>query len=254
MFAKLQFSVSLCLLHVVGCFLACALAEDAAQPLASVSVDVYQLKHWGERKFDIYLAKIRKTRVEDTAITERELEYMGTHNYSTQVNDDGVVLRQYWVEPSLKRGGAIVTYHCRKDALLTLARMEVFRDTKTTLVDVTDNAFELDFMGKTRSGVFPADTVTDASLLRLVTLLPRTPGKSYTVGHRTNTPEINILGGEQNTVHCLGTETVVIREREMECTKFQCGTALYWVRNSDSMLVRHEVPGWKIMELNETTR
>ena len=71
-----------------------AQAEEAAVPLASVVVDVYQLRHWGERKYDVYLADTRKYHYDDVAVTERELQFIGTHPFSTQVNDEGVVLRQ----------------------------------------------------------------------------------------------------------------------------------------------------------------
>jgi hypothetical protein len=226
-------------------------ASVAPQPLAQVPLDIYRLRDWGNPSYDIYLAYTDKHRIEDVAITEREMKFVATQKYFTQVKDDEILMRQYWIEPSLKRGGAVITYHCRKDALLSLARMEVQRDAKTYAVDVTDGEFDLEFMGKTRSGKFPANTVTDAALMRLVTLLPREPGKSYAFGHRTATPEINVLSGENAIIHCHGPETYEQGDVAHACTKFSCGEILLWVRDRDSRLMRYEVPGWKILLLRE---
>jgi hypothetical protein len=226
-------------------------ANEPPIPLQNVVVDVYHLRDWGTRRFDTYMATVEKQRIDGVAITSREMRYVATQKFVTEVTNAGVMMRQYWQEPTLKHGGALVTYHCRKDSLLSLTRMIVQRDAKTFQVDVTDGEFELDFLAKTRSGKYPTDTVTDAALMRIVTLLPRTPGKVYSIGHRTMTPEINILSGEQSEIRCVGPEIVHIREREMACTKFVSATTQLWVRDSDAMLVRLEIPGWKILELNE---
>jgi hypothetical protein len=240
------------LVSLVVCFVAVPGLCEEPVPLAETPVDVYHLQNWGQRKFNVYMSMTEKHREAKVSITEREMHFVATQTFSTEVKNDEVIMRQYWLEPTLKRGGALVTYHCHKDSLLSLARMQVQRDAKTYLVDVTQGEFNLEFLTKTRGGKYPADTVTDASLMRLVTLLPHTPGKQYSIGHRTATPEINVISGAASTIQCIGPDDLEIQKTRHECTKFICGETMLWVRTSDKMLVRLEVPGWKILELHDT--
>jgi hypothetical protein len=230
-----------------------AVADEPPVPLEQVPVDIYRLRDWGRPKYDVYMAYTDRQRVADVVITERDMRHVATHSFTTEVRDDEIIFRQYWLEPSLKRGGAQVTYHCRKDAFLSLARMEVQRDARTYQVDVTDGQFDLEFLGKTRSGAYPERTLTDAALMRLVTLLPREPGKRYSVGQRTFTPEINVLSGPGSVIECLGPDTITLAKQPHECTKYACGEVLLWVRQADHRLLRYEVPGWKILVLHEAT-
>lgn len=160
----------------------------AAVPLQKADLDLSRLKAWGTRSF--------------TYGAERngERTALGTVTMAVEVHDQQVKLTDAW---DLAWQGKKVRLNlettCRRNSLLrpTAIRSvgEGDDEVGTFTVEVGDAAATVARDGgRTRKIDFPADTLTDVAMFRIFTLLPRTEGAAFSVGHVMEVSELNLKG------------------------------------------------------------
>ncbi len=219
-------------------------------PLSEVPIDFYSLKKWGVKHYNLFHFRKKEFKDARVAITERMLYPVARTPLETRIDGDKIVMRDYWRDQESKVSRTLVECHCNLDNHLSLQKMVVRFKDEVMNCDVSDGRYELTFLKRTRAGDWPKDTVVDAALLRLVTLLPRIEGAEYTFGHWSPTPQLNVRPLNRDPIRCVGAETISIGGREMKCTKFIAGNIHTWVR-ADNVLARIEIPGYKILEIDE---
>jgi hypothetical protein len=92
-----------------------------------------------------------------------------------------------------------------------------------------------------------AESLTLATLMRVVTVLPMVQG-SFEARDWLDIPELE-LSDTKLPIVCHGAETIYLRGSEHETTKYTYGGYAAWVRNSDRVLLRLEMPGRRYLEL-----
>ena len=98
----------------------------------------------------------------------------------------------------------------------------------------------------------PEGTISFGALIRLVTLVPRTPSSIYKFKHLLESDELNLK--KDYRLEVFPVETITISGQELQCTKFKLTgarsiPAYYWV-SKDGILQRLQVKDRKI-ELTE---
>jgi hypothetical protein len=119
---------------------------------------------------------------------------------------------------------------CEPEATLTPAQGSIRMDHAARTIsadlvhdDASDTLNVTTQNGRTSAIDFPDDTVTEAALFRIVTCLPRTPGRTYAFSAycplnevRPSTPE----DAGQCTLTCRGQTTIDIDRTPVECTQY----------------------------------
>ena len=237
-------------LFVLPLLLACAIAgarDEAAAEWDSLNLRLESLGTWGTRH---YTYSLRKPGGEG-------FETLGTISLATRVTGDSLVLHDVY---ELKMRGAKLrlelTQTCRRDCFLTPVRIESrgegddeFGNFVATVADGMATIRPQDRGDRTKR--IPPGTITDAAMMRLVTLVPRTPGKTYSYGHSLETSELNLKENYRLTV--LEPESIVIAGRAVKCAKFRLAgggirPVFYWV-GEDGVLQRLMLDDRKIIEL-----
>jgi hypothetical protein len=103
--------------------------------------------------------------------------------------------------------------------------------------------------GETRKIDFPADTLTDVSMFRLFTLLPRTEGAEFSVGHVMEVSELNLKGPA--VIAYRGLEQITLHDKPIRLHKFAYArdgrtVAEAWV-DSDHILRQLRIDGRKVL-------
>ena len=93
-----------------------------------------------------------------------------------------------------------------------------------------------------------------AAMMRLVTLVSRTPGKAYSYKYSLESEEMNLK--EKYRLEVLPPETITSGERQVQCSKFKLTgggihPVYYWV-TQDGVLQRVMMDDRKVMELAGT--
>ena len=229
-----------------------AAAQPETYPLKSVPLDNYKLEEWGARRYTMYGFPRKLRQDSDVIIAERQRKRIGRVKLETLVSEDEVVFEDSWGDPVQEMGWADLRYVCKRDNLLTMKTMTYRQGGRESLCDVTDGNYELQQFRKHRSGVWPEGTVTEASLIRIVTMLPRVKGIGYSIDSYSPSPEFSPYSTKGDAIICHGPETLKINRMTMECTKYTFRDMQAWVRHSDNALVRFLVPGWRELEISES--
>ena len=175
---------------------------DEPIPLRDAKLDIAQLKNWGTRNFLFYANRGGVN------------EPLGSINMRTNFKDDKVELHDIW---KLKWRGKSVTL----DLKIQCAADNLLRPTKIESVGSGDDevgTFDIDVGeqrgvvhmedGRTREIKFPADTLTDAALFRIFTLLPRQQGKQFQIASFMEVSELNLKGPA--ILRCDGLERITL--------------------------------------------
>jgi len=220
-------------------------------PITSVPLDLYQLKSWGTKHY--FLSQYRKkfrSLPSGLAVIELELHPVGKLPLETHVDADRVTMRQYWRDPEAKLSRMWIEYQCAFDNILTMEKITTRYQDKIATADTTEGKYDIEVFGHRRIGKWPENTMTDAAMLRIVTLLPRIEGTAFTVPNWSRTPQLGVESTNGGPIRCVGKQTLKVRGKEFTCTKFECKRMHAWVTDDD-VLVRAESPGWWILELDE---
>jgi len=143
---------------------------------------------------------------------------------------------------------------CRRDGLLRPTTIysagEGDDEVGTFSVEVGDNdAVVTATGGRTRKIDCPADTLTDVAMFRIFTLLPRTRGATFSVGHVMEVSELNVKGPA--VIAYRGPDTITLHGKSTRLYKFvysRNGRTVEeaWV-DSDHILRQIRIDGRKIL-------
>jgi hypothetical protein len=225
--------------------------EPGSYRLDYVPLNNYMLEKWGTRRYTMYGFPRKPRGVKDIIIYERERKRIGGIKLKTTVKNDHVIFEDSWGDPAQENGWFDLLFVCKRDNLLSMQTMTYRQGGETNICDVTDGNYELEHFRRRRTGKWPEGTVTEASLLRIFTMLPREPGITYSLDWYTATPEFSPFSTKGESIVCHGQETLKINRMTMECTKYSFHNMQAWVRNVDDALVRFLVPGMREIVISE---
>lgn len=185
---------------------------ETPTPLQDENLDLDTLKRWGERKFSF--------NIERNGMRER----LGTVAMNTQFKDQTVTLHDVW---KLKwRGNDLsldLKMNCHANNLLrptkiaSVGKGDDEVGSFTVSVNETSGVVEAED-GRVRRIDFPPDTLTDAALFRILTLLPRDEEKTYSIGHFMEISELNLKGPA--TIQYKGLDEIKLHGDLMSLHKF----------------------------------
>lgn len=186
-------------------------------------------------------------RLADVAINAVALDLAGTERYGIRMhassgNGTGeITFKSHLTVRTRRAGGQIkledtweimgrrfdLAQHCWADANLTLQRCDFAaqrRDARQTAVMQVEGEQAIVTIGERRLEMrYPSGTVTQAALIRLIPLLPRTAGVAYTfpayleaLDMRVKTP----AEGEDYRIVCQGEEAIELEGVQTTCTRF----------------------------------
>lgn len=182
--------------------------------LDSVSIDYRALAH-GPVEYAVRMTA-QGTQSSATASSRLVLK--------TTVEGDRVVLDDEW---TIMSRGFGVRQECGKSATLPLRRgtWSITRRgaTLTTDLVVQNGTAHVRSGGREQEIPYPAGTVNQAALFRIIPQLPRDPGVSYVFDAYSEAIQIDARSADRGSpfhVNCVGDETIDIGGRQVACTKY----------------------------------
>lgn len=233
----------------VGLLCAGILAEEGRDTdWSSLKLTLRDLKTWGARHYT-YSAR---------EPGGKEVSLSGKVTLTTELKEDAVVLRDsFQVTYKGEKISLDMVHTCRKDAFLSPTRIESEGkgdgEAVTFAATVADGRAEVRRAdGRVTTREVPHGTITMAAMMRLVTLVPRTPGKSYSYDYSLESDEMNLKKGYRLSV--LEPEEITIGDRKVKCSKLELTgggirPAYYWV-SEDGVLQRILLDDRKVIELS----
>ena len=214
-------------------------------PITKAALDIERLKNWGTKK---YLYQVERGGERTT---------LGIVTMSTEVGENRVKLKDNWeLNWRGKKIKLILKMDCRRDGLLrpTMIQSNGEGDDEVGTFSAEvgpDKATVTAENGKTRKIEFPADTLTDVAMFRIFTLLPRSEGTVFAVGHVLEVSELNLKGPA--TIGYRGLDTITVDGKPLELHKFvyiREGRTVEeaWV-DSDHILRQVRIDGRKILTI-----
>ncbi|MHC5005688.1 MAG: hypothetical protein ACYTJ0_21535 [Planctomycetota bacterium] len=120
-----------------------------------------------------------------------------------------------------------VSLHCRRDALLSLQRCDLSvqrgDDRQSAAMQVEGRKAIVTAGGRRFEMHYPAGTVTQGALLRLVPQLPREPGAAWTFPAYVESLDMQVrtpAGDDPYRIVCRGRERIKIDGTTLACTRF----------------------------------
>lgn len=236
---------------IVAVFCLSAQAEQESESgWGTLTIDVSPLKNWGAQSFQYSMRMPGKN----------ETKAAGTISLTTELTEEAIILKDNWV---LEFNGEAVSlkiiHTCLKDSYLTPIRIESSGEGtdefQNFVATIEGGKATVSFAnGKDGMRRIPEGTITTAAMMRLVTLVPRTPGKAYSYSYSLESEELNLKSNYRLIV--LQPEAITIGEREVICTKLKLEgktirPAFYWI-SKDNVLQRILLDGRKVLELQES--
>ena len=228
-------------------------AEDTASQAAdwaSQNLTLSALKTWGTKHYT-YTAREPGGKATDI---------LGTVSLSTELTDDAVILKdKYQMTFRGEKVSLEIIHTCVKDNVLSPTRIASKGEGSDEVATFIATVAKGKAMVRTQDGRqsvrdLPDGTITMAAMMRLVTLVSRTPGKIYTYKHSVESEEMNLK--ENYRLEVLPSETITSSDRQVECSKFKLTgggihPVYYWV-TKDGVLQRLMMDDRKVMELEGT--
>jgi hypothetical protein len=235
---------------VLPLVLVCALAraeEGSDTRWSSLELTLAPLKTWGTRHYT-YAAR-------EPGATEARI--VGTVSSAVEMTDEAVILRDSFQMTYRGEKLSLEMLHtCRKDNFLSPTRIESNgkgSDAAATFVAtvVDGQATVRTKGGRETTREIPDGTITMAAMMRLVTLVPRQPGRSYSYEYSLESEELHLK--KEYRLSVLQPETITISERQVVCSKFKLTgggihPVYYWVTNH-GVLQRLVMDDRKVLEL-----
>ena len=215
-------------------------AEEKPLPIS----DWEALSSWGTKRYKFTRVSPQGQKVETGSLT-----------FETKLTRDGVILKdKFFIEIKGKEVSMDMTQTCRRDQYLSPTRIEcvgkgddefqtfkaTFKGGKATIRGERDKVMEI-----------PEGTVTFFAFFRIVTLLPRQEGATYSFDSSLEASEMNLKAGYR--VHVIGKETISYQGASIKCWKISRKGAdrrehFYWVTD-EGVLQRVLIDGRKQMDL-----
>lgn len=228
-------------------------AEDTASQeadWASQDITLPALKTWATKH---YTYSAREPGGKATNI-------LGTVTLSTELTDDAVILKdKYQMTYRGERVSLEIIHTCGKDNFLSPTRIESKGEGSDEVATFVATVAKGKAMVRARDGRqsvrdLPDGTITMAAMMRLVTLVSRTPGKTYSYEYSLESEEMNLK--KKYRLEVLPPETITIGDRQVQCSKFKLtgrgiDPVYYWV-TKDGVLQRLMMDDRKVMELEGT--
>jgi hypothetical protein len=228
-------------------------AQEIAPPdeeWSSLKIKLSALKTWGTKQYT-YSAREPGGKV---------AKIIGTIALSTEVTEDAVLLRDSFQITYRGENLSLEMAHtCRKDNFLSPTRIESkgegSDEVATFVATVTKGKATVHSQdGGNTTREIPEGTITTAAMMRLVTLVPRTPGKTYSYEHSLESEELNLK--KKYRLSVLQPEAITIGDSQVECSKFKLtgggiSPAYYWV-TKNGVLQRLMMDDRKVIELKDT--
>ncbi|MEQ1903591.1 MAG: hypothetical protein ABL888_05365 [Pirellulaceae bacterium] len=247
---RIVFVIVLLLLHSAGT------QAQGQEPLdkkwSSLEIALSSLKTWGTKN---YSSSTTHPGPEPRVVD------IGSFAMSTEIIGDLVILRDR--SQGVIRGKKIsldVTHICRKDNFLSPARFECNSAGTDQLVNfvaiVANGKAKIRASdGREDTREFPEGTITLHAMMRLVTLVPRTPGNAYSYDFSFESADTSLK--RQYRLLVLQPEQLIVGERQVECSKMKLtgggiNPIYYWV-TMDGVLQRVAADDNRnIIELKDT--
>lgn len=219
---------------------------------ASLNINLPALNAWGTKTYT-YSAR---------EPGEKETNVLGTVSLSTTLRDDAVILEDnFQITYEGEKLSLQMIHTCKKDNFLTPTRIESKgegSDEFSTFVATVANGKATVRAQDGHQSVrdFPKGTITTAAMMRLVTLVPRMPGKTYSYEYSLESGEMNLK--EKCRLEVLPPETITSGDRQVQCAKFKLtgggiNPVYYWV-TEEGLLQRLMMDDQKIIELAATPK
>ncbi len=214
---------------------------------ASLEINLSSLETWGTKHYSYSVREPGET----------EMKTLGSSSITTEITDNLIILRD---RHSIRYRGEDLRlemiHTCRKDNFLSPTRIE----SQGTGSDEVHSFIATVNQGKAtvrvkggREGAFdiPEGTITNAAIFRLVTLVPGTPGRSYSFEYWLESSELNLK--KKYSLTAMQPESIPVENRQVECSKFELTgggirPAYYWV-SKEGVLQRLMMDDRKIVEL-----
>jgi len=231
----------------------CLSAQAEQEPESgwdTLTIDVSRLKVWGTQSFRYSTGRRGKN----------ETKAVGAITLTTEMTEEAIILKDNLLLEFKGEAISLKTTHtCLKDSYLTPIRIESSgegtEEFKSFVATIEGGEAAVSFAnGKDGIRSIQEGTITTAAMMRLVTLVPHTPGKAYSFSHSLESEELNLKSECRLIV--LQPEAITVGERKVKCTKLKLeGKALrpvfYWV-SKDNVLQRVLIDGRKVLELQES--
>ena len=209
--------------------------DQAAIPLQSLKLNLDALTKWGTRKY---------------TFGPTDQPTAGIWTLTTKVGEDSLVLEDQLIVPEGGQANSIRWRStCSKNGLLSLKALECEEKTggsvRRTIRAVIEDAkarIEYEQDGSTRKEEvdWPATSVTELGMFRIVTLLPREEGKRYRIENYSRSRLLRMRG--EHVLECKGLDQET--EKAEKWTKFELKSTSdrrvilsYWV-SDDGVLQR----------------
>ena len=187
-------------------------AKPDTQPnkLEELKLDTKPLAQWGTR---LYSYQVKRG---------GNIQTLGTVSLTTKVLKDKIVFKDNW---NLLWHGKTIKFglemQCHPDSLLrpeTISSKGEGDEVASYSVTISNGKATVNMKGKDRTIDFPADTLTDAAMFRIFTLLPRKKGFVAKVGHIMEVSELNLK--KDGTIVYYGPETIQLNAKEVTLHKY----------------------------------
>ena len=227
-------------------------AEDTTSPeteWGSQNLELDSLKTWGTRHYSFSAREPGR----------KSASLSGSMTLATEVTPHALILRDnFQITYKGEKLSLKMVYTCKKDNFLSPKRIESkgegsdeFGTFEATITSGTATIISEHMRKKSRK--IPHGTITTAAMLRLVTLVPRTPGLAFSYQYSLEAEELNLK--EKYRLLVLQPETITSGNQQVKCSKFKLTgggihPVYYWV-TEDSVLQRVLIDDRKVMELTE---
>ncbi|MFC1461390.1 hypothetical protein ACFLQR_02590 [Verrucomicrobiota bacterium] len=237
------------LVLVLQMVMVCALAQAQEGPgteWSSLKLTLTSLKNWGTKHYSYSAAEPGG----------KVTNIIGTITVSTELTEDAIVLRDsFQMTYRGERLSLEMVHTCRKDNFLSPTRIdskgEGSDEVATFVATITKGKATVRSQdGRKTTRDIPDGAITMAAMMRLVTLVPRTPGNTYSYKYSLESEELNLK--ENYRLIVLHPETITSGNQQVKCSKFQLTgggihPAYYWV-TEDGVLQRVLIDDRKVME------
>ena len=215
------------------------------QPVAELPYDLLDL--WDVKCYE-YLED-RQARVHTTASVVRVFRPTRIAVVLTSTwRDDGQVhiLDDWPVRGQTRRLQERI--YAEQNKWLTVNRIHVLTSLHHIMGVREGEVMNYSIDGAPGSEPMPTRSLTLATLMRIVTLLPPDAGRRFDLREIFHIPQME-LSDEALPIICHGPETILLRGVEQDTTRFSYNGYTAWVRNVDRVLIRLEMPGRRYLEL-----
>lgn len=226
----------------------------AAQPAALQPVEVQgdlpfeQLDQWGVKCYEYLESRQVRERASAGVVWSFRPKRLAIVLTSTWVEDGKIHILDDWpIRDEFHRLHERIIASYPGGSVISVDRIHVDTSLHFILGERTGDVMNYTIDGAPGSEPMYPDTLSLATFMRLVTILPMTAG---TFGERDwfDIPQMELQESKLPVI-CHGPETIYFRGLQQDTTRYSHGGYTAWVRNHDRVLLKLEMPGRRYLEL-----